>query len=153
MYGSFAVRRPQPGYPWAPAPEERARHVQRLKEGWGGIVHLAELAPSVIGDEELSGLPTKLFGSPDCMRNPDLNVAGYAQADPVAPSPVEPTDLGDSGQNRVEGLATVIPASNPPLVDRFPTSMGQLGRILALTRSRSPDAERRRTTTCRSGHS
>jgi class 3 adenylate cyclase len=52
MYGSFAVRSPQPGYPWAPAPAERAQHVQRLREGWGGIVHLAELAPSVIGDQE-----------------------------------------------------------------------------------------------------
>ena len=52
MYGSFAVRSPQPSYPWAPTPEERARHVQRLKEGWGGVVHLAELAPSVVGDAD-----------------------------------------------------------------------------------------------------
>ena len=52
MYGSFAVRSRQPDYPWAPTPEERKRHVQRLEEGWGGAVHLAELAPSVMGDEE-----------------------------------------------------------------------------------------------------
>jgi len=52
MYGSFATRRWDPDYPWAPTPEERARHVERLRAGWGGIVHLPELAPGVMDDAE-----------------------------------------------------------------------------------------------------
>ena len=52
MYGSFAVRKWHPDYPWAPTPEERARHVARLAESWGGIVHLAELAPGVMRDRD-----------------------------------------------------------------------------------------------------
>src|SRR5512145_3146727 len=43
MYGSFATRKRHPDYPWAPSVEERARHVARIEEGWGGIVHLADL--------------------------------------------------------------------------------------------------------------
>jgi pimeloyl-ACP methyl ester carboxylesterase len=52
LYGSFAVRRRVPGYPWAPTAEERERRVERVKRDWGGIVHLPDLAPSVMGDEE-----------------------------------------------------------------------------------------------------
>jgi class 3 adenylate cyclase len=52
MYGSFATRKRHPDYPWAPSVEERARHVARIEQGWGGIVHLADLAPSVMGDED-----------------------------------------------------------------------------------------------------
>ena len=52
VYGSFAVRRRHPDYPWAPTPEERERHVRAVKDGWGGIVHLSDLAPGVMGDEE-----------------------------------------------------------------------------------------------------
>jgi class 3 adenylate cyclase len=52
MYGSFAVRTWHRDYPWAPTPEERERHLQKLKEGWGGIVHLPDLAPGVMGDQE-----------------------------------------------------------------------------------------------------
>jgi class 3 adenylate cyclase len=52
VYGSFAVRRWHPDYPWAPTPEERERHVRSVKDGWGGIVHLPDLAPGVMGDEE-----------------------------------------------------------------------------------------------------
>ncbi len=52
MYGSFAVRSRQPGYPWAPTPAERERHIDRLRAGWGGIVHLPELAPGVMDDED-----------------------------------------------------------------------------------------------------
>jgi class 3 adenylate cyclase len=52
VYGSFAVRRWQRDYPWAPTPEERERHIRRVREGWGGIVHLPDLAPGMMGDEE-----------------------------------------------------------------------------------------------------
>jgi pimeloyl-ACP methyl ester carboxylesterase len=52
IYGSFAVRRWHPDYPWAPTPEERQRHIRAVKEGWGGLIHLADLAPGVMGDEE-----------------------------------------------------------------------------------------------------
>jgi len=55
MYGSFAARRWQPDYPWAPTPEERERHKQALREGWGGIVHLPDLAAGVMGDEAFVG--------------------------------------------------------------------------------------------------
>jgi pimeloyl-ACP methyl ester carboxylesterase len=51
MYGSFATRRWSVDYPWAPTPEERERHIARLREEWGGIAHLADLAPGVMGDE------------------------------------------------------------------------------------------------------
>lgn len=54
MYGSFAVRRRHSDYPWAPTPEEREQHVQAVPEGWGGVVHLPDLAPGVVGDEEFS---------------------------------------------------------------------------------------------------
>jgi pimeloyl-ACP methyl ester carboxylesterase len=54
MYGSFAARRWHPDYPWAPTPEERERHIRAVKDGWGGVVHLPDLAPGVMGDEEFS---------------------------------------------------------------------------------------------------
>ena len=52
IYGSFAVRLRQPDYPWAPTAEERERHVRRVRDEWGGVVHLDELAPGVVDDEE-----------------------------------------------------------------------------------------------------
>ena len=52
MYGSFATRRWDSDYPWAPTPEERARHIERLRAGWGGIVHLPDLAPGVMDDAD-----------------------------------------------------------------------------------------------------
>ncbi len=52
VYGSFATRVRQPGYPWAPTAEERRREMRRIEEEWGGVVHLAELAPSAADDEE-----------------------------------------------------------------------------------------------------
>jgi class 3 adenylate cyclase len=52
LYGSFAVRRWQPDYPWAPTTDERERHIRRVREGWGGIVHLPDLAPGMMADEE-----------------------------------------------------------------------------------------------------
>lgn len=50
MYASFAARHREPGYPWAPTPQERARHVAMLRESWGGIAHLPDLAPGVMDD-------------------------------------------------------------------------------------------------------
>jgi pimeloyl-ACP methyl ester carboxylesterase len=52
LYGTFATRRWHEDYPWAPTPEERERHVRAIREGWGGIVHLPELAPGVVDDQE-----------------------------------------------------------------------------------------------------
>ncbi|HXV32605.1 MAG TPA: adenylate/guanylate cyclase domain-containing protein [Gaiellaceae bacterium] len=52
LYGTFAVRRWQPDHPWGPTLEERERHVRRIKEEWGGVVHLEELAPDLVDDEE-----------------------------------------------------------------------------------------------------
>jgi class 3 adenylate cyclase len=52
LYGTFAARARHPDHPWAPTAEERARHVRRIKEEWGGVVHLDELAPSLADDED-----------------------------------------------------------------------------------------------------
>src|SRR5512134_443790 len=52
IYGSFALRLRQPDYPWAPTREEREAHVRRIREEWGGVVHLEELAPGRLDDEE-----------------------------------------------------------------------------------------------------
>lgn len=54
LYGTFAVRRRQPGYPWAPTVAERQAHVRRLRRDWGGVVHLPDLAPSLTDDEEFA---------------------------------------------------------------------------------------------------
>jgi pimeloyl-ACP methyl ester carboxylesterase len=52
VYGSFATRVRQSGYPWAPTAEERRRETHAIAADWGGVAHLAELAPSVADDEE-----------------------------------------------------------------------------------------------------
>lgn len=52
MYGSFAVRRLQPGYPWAPTDAQRAARVRAIMQDWGGIAHLEELAPGVMDDPD-----------------------------------------------------------------------------------------------------
>ena len=52
MYGSFAARHREPDYPCAPTFEERERHKRALREGWGGMMHLPDLAPGVMGDDE-----------------------------------------------------------------------------------------------------
>jgi pimeloyl-ACP methyl ester carboxylesterase len=54
MYGSFAVRRRDSDYPWAPTREEREQHIQTVKDGWGGVVHLPDLAPGTVGDDQFS---------------------------------------------------------------------------------------------------
>ncbi|HSK91555.1 MAG TPA: adenylate/guanylate cyclase domain-containing protein [Euzebyales bacterium] len=55
LYGTFAVRRRQPGYPWAPTQAERQAHVRRVRREWGGVVHLSELAPGLANDAEFAG--------------------------------------------------------------------------------------------------
>ena len=52
LYGTFAVRRRQPDYPWAPTPDERAERVRTLRDEWGGVAHLELLAPGLVDDRE-----------------------------------------------------------------------------------------------------
>ena len=52
-HGMFAKRIWSPDYPWAPTPEQRTAWIERLSAQWGTDVDLAELAPSVLGDEDV----------------------------------------------------------------------------------------------------
>lgn len=36
--------------PWAPSPEERQKFFDAIREGWGGVVDIATLAPSALSD-------------------------------------------------------------------------------------------------------
>lgn len=51
MYGTFAKRIWDPDYPWAPTPEERQTLLEAIETGWGGVVDLATIAPSMVHDE------------------------------------------------------------------------------------------------------
>lgn len=51
MFGTFAKRIWAPDYPWAPTPEERRKFFEAIETGWGGVVDIATLAPSVADDE------------------------------------------------------------------------------------------------------
>ncbi|HLX93448.1 MAG TPA: adenylate/guanylate cyclase domain-containing protein [Puia sp.] len=51
MYGTYAKREWSPDYPWAPTPEQRQVFFEAIKSGWGGVVDLDTLAPSLINDE------------------------------------------------------------------------------------------------------
>lgn len=51
MYGSYAKRVWAKDYPWAPTPEERQKFFDAIEQGWGGVVDLATLAPTVANDE------------------------------------------------------------------------------------------------------
>ena len=53
MYGCYASRVPSDDYPWAPAPQERERFYELLRERWGGPVDIETLAPSQAHDPEL----------------------------------------------------------------------------------------------------
>jgi len=55
LYGTFAVRRRHPDYPWAPTAAEREAHARRVRREWGGVVHLYDQAPSLAGDDEFAG--------------------------------------------------------------------------------------------------
>jgi class 3 adenylate cyclase len=50
MYGTYAKRIWSPDYPWAPTPEQRQQFFDAIERGWGGVVDLATLAPSVADD-------------------------------------------------------------------------------------------------------
>ena len=50
IYGSYAKRIWAPDYPWAPTPEERQKFFDAIQQGWGGIVDLATMAPTMIDD-------------------------------------------------------------------------------------------------------
>jgi serine/threonine protein kinase/alpha-beta hydrolase superfamily lysophospholipase len=52
MYGSYAKRIWAADYPWAPTPEERQKFFDAIQQGWGGVVDLATLAPTVAEDEQ-----------------------------------------------------------------------------------------------------
>lgn len=54
VYGSYARRMWAPDYPWGPTPEERQKFFDIIQQGWGGVVDLADLAPSVAGDTEFA---------------------------------------------------------------------------------------------------
>jgi class 3 adenylate cyclase len=50
IYGSYAKRVWSPDYPWAPTPQERQKFFDAIQQGWGDIVDLAVMAPSMIDD-------------------------------------------------------------------------------------------------------
>ena len=50
VYGGFAKRTWSEDYPWAPKAEERQKFFEAIEQGWGGVVDLATLAPSVADD-------------------------------------------------------------------------------------------------------
>ena len=51
MYGSYPKRIKTADYPWAPSPEERQKFFDAIKNGWGGVVDLATIAPGAMKDE------------------------------------------------------------------------------------------------------
>ncbi len=51
LYGTYASRIRSSDYPWAPTVEERQKFFDLIKEGWGGVVDVESLAPSMIHDE------------------------------------------------------------------------------------------------------
>lgn len=51
-YGCWAKRLQAPDYPWGPTLEDRQRFYDFIVTNWGGIVDLADLAPSVANDPE-----------------------------------------------------------------------------------------------------
>jgi class 3 adenylate cyclase len=51
LYGGYAKRIFSDDYPWAPTREERQKFFQAIEHGWGGVVDLETLAPTVAHDE------------------------------------------------------------------------------------------------------
>lgn len=51
LYGGYARRIRTQEYPWAPTWEERQKFFDAIAQGWGGVVDLDTLAPSVANDE------------------------------------------------------------------------------------------------------
>jgi pimeloyl-ACP methyl ester carboxylesterase len=50
-FGIFAKRVFSPDYPWAPTPEQRERAYELVEREWGRDMELADLAPTVAGNE------------------------------------------------------------------------------------------------------
>jgi pimeloyl-ACP methyl ester carboxylesterase len=50
MYGSYAKRVWAADYPWAPTPQTRQEFFDAIQQGWGGVVDLATLAPTMKDD-------------------------------------------------------------------------------------------------------
>ena len=50
IFGGFAKRTWAEDYPWAPRAEQRQQFFKMIEDGWGGVVDLATLAPSVAND-------------------------------------------------------------------------------------------------------
>lgn len=51
MCGSFAKRIWDAEYPWAPTPQQRKKFFDAIREGWGGVVDMDTIAPSMRNDE------------------------------------------------------------------------------------------------------
>lgn len=51
LYGGYAKRIYSDDYPWAPTPEERQEFFRAIEQGWGGVVDLETMAPTVAHDE------------------------------------------------------------------------------------------------------
>src|SRR5271166_791085 len=52
IYGGFAKRMRSEDYPWGPTPQERQQFFAAIEQGWGGVVDLDTIAPSLVGDEQ-----------------------------------------------------------------------------------------------------
>jgi pimeloyl-ACP methyl ester carboxylesterase/DNA-binding CsgD family transcriptional regulator len=52
LYGAYAKRTREPGYPWAPTTEQRNEILNRIEQDWGGPVNIEALAPSAAGDAQ-----------------------------------------------------------------------------------------------------
>ena len=57
----YAKRLWSPDYPWAPTPEERARHGVEVEQNWSGDMDLAQMAPGALGDPALLRRITTFF--------------------------------------------------------------------------------------------
>src|SRR4051812_6206514 len=57
----YAKRTWSPDYPWAPTPEERARHRAELERNWAGDMDLATMAPGALRDPALLRRVTTFF--------------------------------------------------------------------------------------------
>ena len=51
LYGGYAKRIYSEDYPWAPTPRQRQEFFDAIAQGWGGVVDLETLAPTVAEDE------------------------------------------------------------------------------------------------------
>jgi class 3 adenylate cyclase/alpha-beta hydrolase superfamily lysophospholipase len=50
LFGSFACRRPQPDYPWAPTPEQRQAFYDAIEHHWHESMDIGSIAPSIDRD-------------------------------------------------------------------------------------------------------